>query len=73
MAALPGPLVYFCIFTGPIVLFLAARYWKSPSSIVPRNKWRFVVAILLVLAELGFLAFVIIIALRAPGMRVRPR
>lgn len=73
MAALPGPFVYFCVFTAPIVLFLAARYWKSPSSLVPRNRWRFVVAILLVLAELGFLAFVIVIALRAPYVRVRPR
>jgi hypothetical protein len=44
---------YLGIFTAPAALYVAIRYWKAPSSIVPRNKWRFVVAIVVALAQLG--------------------
>ncbi|MCP4629150.1 MAG: hypothetical protein GY850_37450 [bacterium] len=38
-------LVYwFTIFTAPIVIYLTVRHWKSPSSIIPRTKVRFILA-----------------------------
>jgi len=38
-------LVYwFTIFTAPIVIYLTVRHWRSPSSIIPRTKVRFILA-----------------------------
>jgi hypothetical protein len=47
--ALPGSLA---------TIFISLRYWKRPGSLVPRTKWRFVLAILVALAELAFFVFV---------------
>ena len=45
LAILP---MVFCfwvtLLTAPMVLFLVIRYWKAPTSIVPRTKIRFVSA-----------------------------
>jgi len=72
LATLPALFfVYPSVISAPVVLFLTARHWKSPSSIVPRNKWRFIAAIILVLAELALVAAVIVFALRVPQARVR--
>jgi hypothetical protein len=35
---------WFTIFTAPIVIYLTLRHWKSPSSIIPRTKVRFLLA-----------------------------
>lgn len=43
--ALPGSLA---------AIFISIRYWKRPGSLVPRGKWRFVLAVLISLAELVF-------------------
>lgn len=54
------PLLFFPItaVTAPIAIFLAIRYWKRPGSILPRSKFRFVLAIIIALAQLaGWLAF----------------
>ncbi len=59
LAVLPAMFFYPAILTGPAVFYLAIRYWKRPSSIVPRNKWRFVIALLFAFAELGLFALVI--------------
>ena len=59
LAVLPALFVYPAILTGPAVFYLAIRYWKRPSSIIPRSKWRFVVALLFASAELGMFALVI--------------
>jgi hypothetical protein len=48
--ALPGSLA---------TIFISIRYWKRPTSLVPRMKWRFVLAILIALAELAFFGFLI--------------
>lgn len=44
------PIIIFIIFyvsilTAPIALYVAIRYWNAPSSVVPRTKVRFVLAI----------------------------
>ena len=38
---------WFTIFTAPLVIFLAVRHWKSPSSIIPRTKIRFILAFII--------------------------
>jgi hypothetical protein len=41
-------LVWFTtIITAPVALYIAIRYWRAPSSLVPRTKARFVVAMML--------------------------
>lgn len=60
--ALPGSLA---------TIFIAIRYWKRPTSLVPRMKWRFMVAILIALAELAFFGFIIFGVVLA--VRSRPR
>jgi hypothetical protein len=61
LAALPALLAFYpTIVTAPIVVYLAARHWKSPSSIVPRGKWRFVVALIIVFLELAIITLVIV-------------
>jgi hypothetical protein len=37
----------FTIITAPMALYVAFRYWNAPSSLIPRGKARFIVAILL--------------------------
>ncbi len=60
LATVPALLFYPVFVTWPIVIYLSIRYWKAPSSIVPRTKWRFVVALILAGAEMCLLVLVII-------------
>ena len=47
-AAMVSMLIYwFTIFTAPLVIYLTVRHWKSPSSIIPRTKIRFVLAFII--------------------------
>jgi len=47
LATLPLLFFYVTIFTAPAALFIAVRYWKSPSSIIPRTRIRSIAAVLL--------------------------
>jgi len=51
---------YPVIFSAPIVLFLAVRHWKTPSSLIPRNKWRFIAAVIIAALQLAFIAFLVV-------------
>jgi len=53
LAAYPLLIFYFTIITAPAALFVAIRHWNSPSSIIPRTKIRFVLAIITALMELA--------------------
>jgi hypothetical protein len=44
--------LYFVWLTGPLAVTLSLWFWNRPTSLFRRNKWRFVAAILLGLAEL---------------------
>ncbi len=71
LATWPLLTFYFAALTAPIAIFVVARYWKRPTSLIPRNKWRFVVALILALLELGFVVMVIVIAVLAATRRLR--
>lgn len=45
LATIPLLIFYITFITAPISLFIALRHWKSPSSIIPRTKVRFILAI----------------------------
>lgn len=59
------PLLFFFVtlVTAPIALFIAIRYWRAPSSLVPRTKVRFIAAIVLAgLQVLGWAIFFVTVA-----------
>jgi hypothetical protein len=60
-----APILFFPItlFTGPIAIFLALRYWKRPLPLMHRNRWRLVAAILIGLLEVGGLGWLILYAI----------
>jgi len=45
LAILPLLIFYLTIVTAPISIYVAIRYWKAPTSILPRTKIRFILAI----------------------------
>ena len=48
LAILVSPFIYcLSIFNACFTLFLCIRHWKTPLSVLPYNRWRFVVAGLL--------------------------
>jgi hypothetical protein len=53
VAFFPLLIFYITIFTAPAALFIAIKHWKSPSSIIPRTKIRFVAAILLSVLQIA--------------------
>lgn len=67
VAVLPMLIFYLTIFTAPVALWLAIRHWKTPLSLFPRNRWRFVLAILISIGQLagwGLLLFFLIRGVR---------
>jgi hypothetical protein len=53
LATYPLLIFYFTIITAPMVIYITIRYWKAPSSVIPRGKWRFIVALILATAQLA--------------------
>ncbi len=53
------------LITAPAALFIAIRYWKAPSSIIPRGRFRMIIAILFsVLQIAGWTALFIYLVTR---------
>jgi uncharacterized paraquat-inducible protein A len=50
-ATLPMIAVWPAIPGSLAAIYISIRYWKRPSSLIPRRKWRFLLAILIALAE----------------------
>jgi hypothetical protein len=53
LAIVPMLIFYLTLITAPMTLFVAIRYWKAPASILRRSKFRFVVAIVISLMQIG--------------------
>ena len=63
LAILPVLIFYLTIVTAPMTLFVAIRYWNAPQSIVRRTRFRFILAIVIALLQIGgWTAFFILIA-----------
>ncbi|MDM8540963.1 hypothetical protein QUF90_07735 [Desulfococcaceae bacterium HSG9] len=59
VAIVPMIFVYPTIITAPIALFMSLWYWKKSSSIIPRTKIRFIIAIILSLSQITGWLFVL--------------
>ena len=66
LATYPMVIFYLTILTAPAAIFIALRHWKSPRSLVPRTRVRFVVALTLAVGQVvgwvvlvGYLAVVV--------------
>lgn len=65
LAIVPVLFVWPTIVTAPIVPYMAVRYWKAPTSIIPRTKVRFIIALVLAGLEIiGFSWFIYSLATR---------
>ena len=53
IAILPMLMFFVTIVTAPVCIYYSLRHWKSPMSILPRTKVRFVFAILISVLQLG--------------------
>jgi len=53
LAVLPAFFIWPTLFTAPLAIYLSIRYWNRSLSIVPRWRWRFVLAIVVALAQIG--------------------
>ena len=56
LAVIPGITLIFwflTIITAPMSIYIAIRHWNSPTSILPRTKVRFIIAIIFSLLQIG--------------------
>jgi hypothetical protein len=60
-------LFYFWIFTAPAAIFIALKYWNRPTSLLPRTKIRFVLAIMLGFVQIA--AWLVIARFAFIGLR----
>jgi len=60
LALFPILIFYFTIITAPMVLYVVIRYWKTPPGLTQGSRWRFVVAIIVALLQMGGWVAVII-------------
>ena len=52
LALLPMAIFYFTLFTAPVALYIALRYWNRPRSLIPRTRARAILAILIASAQI---------------------
>ena len=65
LAIVPMLIFYLTLITAPITLYLSIRYWNAPSSIIPRGKTRFVLAIMIALLQMGGWIAIVFVIFRA--------
>lgn len=53
LAGYPMLIFYFTLITAPSVVYLVIRHWRSPTSLVPRTRARFVIALLIASAQIA--------------------
>jgi len=53
LAVFPMIFIWPTILTAPASIFYSVRHWKSPSGIIPRSKFRFMLALLVAGGQVG--------------------
>ncbi len=48
---------FISFLTAPIILFMIFRYWKAPTSILPRTKVRFLASFIITIIQIGGWSF----------------
>jgi hypothetical protein len=67
VAVYPIITVWLTIIGAPIAIYLVIRHWNSPISVVRHSRWRFVLALIIALLEIGGWAAVLITVFVASG------
>ena len=67
LALLPMVTVYFTILGAPATLFVVFRYWNAPRSLVRPNRFRFVLAALFAVLQIGVWVVAIIMLTNRHG------
>jgi hypothetical protein len=70
LAIIPAIFVWPTIITAPMSLFIAIRHWKSPLSIIPRTKVRFIIAMALSCLQITGWMFLFIKLLAKIGLKI---
>jgi hypothetical protein len=58
LATAPLLMIWPTLLTAPMAIWVAVRYWRTPSSLVPRGKLRLILAISFALIQVGVWGFV---------------
>jgi hypothetical protein len=58
LATAPLLMIWPTLLTAPMAIWVAVRYWRTPSSLVPRNKLRLILAISFALIQVGVWGFI---------------
>jgi hypothetical protein len=53
LAVTPMLIFYLTILTAPATIYVVLGHWNAPGSVVGRGKWRFVVAFIFALLQIG--------------------
>ena len=61
-AIAPAFTISLTIFGAPAAIYMALRYWRRPTGIVRRFRWRRYAALLIALAEVAFWIFIVVTA-----------
>ncbi len=60
LAFWPMLFIFPTLITAPAVIYVVLRYWKAPASILPRTRFRSILALLVACGQLvGWVAFII--------------
>lgn len=60
LAVLPILIWPFTLFTAPLTLYIIVRYWKKPLSVMPRRRWRYVLAALIAVPQVAAWGFLFV-------------
>lgn len=52
-----------CGILAPVAMYIGIRHWKKPGSLTSRVRWKIPLALVLSVAQLGFLIFVVVQAI----------
>jgi hypothetical protein len=53
LATAPALIIWPTIFTAPMALYVAIRYWRAPAGVIPRTRIRYWLAILFASSQIG--------------------
>ncbi len=61
LATAPAVMIWPVVITAPLTFFWIFRHWNSPASILPRTRWRFYLAGVFALTEIGLIVTGIVV------------
>ena len=53
LALWPMVFIFITLITAPAVVYVVLRYWNAPTSLLPRTRYRFILAILVAIVQLA--------------------